>query len=58
VSTENHTPYVISGDLDGGGFFPWVPPSGTFVLTATPYSMEERGGMKGTPHTVRLTVQP
>jgi hypothetical protein len=58
VSIENRAPYIISSDRDGGGFFPWNPPLGSFVLTVTPYSAAGRTGMKGTSRTVRFTVQP
>ena len=57
-STENRTPYVISGDRDGGGYYVWKPPIGTFFVTATPYSGSERTGTAGAPLQVRFTVQP
>ena len=58
VSTENRTPFVLSGDRDGGGYYAWDPPVGSFVLTVIPYTKADRGGMTGTARTVRFSVLP
>lgn len=54
---ENVEPYAIAGDGEGGtDFYPWTPPLGENVLTATPYSERNAAGQRGVARTVRFTV--
>ncbi len=44
--TENKAPYAFAGD-NNGDYAAWSPPSGSYKLTATPYSGSNGTGVKG-----------
>jgi len=54
--TETQAPYALAGD-DSGDYRPWTPSAGSHTLTATPYTGASASGTKGTPLTVRFSVQ-
>ncbi|MFI7210918.1 choice-of-anchor Q domain-containing protein [Micromonospora maritima] len=54
---ENHSPYVLNGDAEGGtDFLPWRPTVGRHTLVVTPYLKDDAKGGAGTPARVTLTV--
>ncbi|SOD98547.1 lamin tail domain-containing protein [Spirosoma fluviale] len=53
--TETVAPYALFGDV-AGNFNAWVPPVGSYTLTATPYSGSGGSGTAGTALTLNFTV--
>jgi hypothetical protein len=58
VDVQNQAPYAFFGTRGGGDYVGVTVTVGTHVLTATPYSQGNAGGLGGVPQTVRFTVQP
>lgn len=57
IQTENHVPYVIAGDANGGtDYRSWTPPAGDHTLTVAPYTQPNGQGEIGESITVNLTV--
>ncbi|MBJ6110377.1 PQQ-dependent sugar dehydrogenase [Hymenobacter sp. BT523] len=54
-ATENVVPYALFSD-DGGNYFPWTPPVGNYVLTATPYPAAAGTGTPGQALTISFSV--
>ncbi|MBD2722164.1 InlB B-repeat-containing protein [Hymenobacter armeniacus] len=54
-ATENVLPYALFSD-DGGNYFPWTPPVGNYVLTATPYSAAGGTGTPGQALAINFSV--
>jgi hypothetical protein len=57
--TDNAAPYALHGDNGSGNFYygNWAPPAtGTYTLTATPYSSDNAGGTKGAAKTITFTI--
>jgi hypothetical protein len=57
IRTENEAPYALAGDRNGN--YHAMPPlePGNYTLTATPYSLPNRKGIKGEDFTIRFEVQ-
>ncbi|MDO7852484.1 InlB B-repeat-containing protein [Hymenobacter convexus] len=55
AATENVVPYALFSD-DGGNYFPWTPPVGSYVLTAMPYSASGGTGTPGQALTISFSV--
>lgn len=53
--TENLAPYALFGD-NGKTYIPWTPETGSYTLSAMPYSAPRSGGARGTGYTVHFTV--
>ncbi|GAB3042575.1 lamin tail domain-containing protein [Spirosoma pulveris] len=53
--TETVAPYALFGDV-AGNFNAWVPPVGSYTLTATPYTGPAATGTAGTPLTMSFSV--
>lgn len=53
--TENVAPYALFGD-SSGDYNVWNPASGSYQLTATPYTQSGGGGSAGTALTIHFTV--
>ena len=53
---ENELPYTLTGDNYGSYFKPWIPKTGFYTLTATPYSKSNATGNAGKPLTIHFTV--
>lgn len=57
VRTENAAPYSLAGDASGN-YNPWTgASSGSYTLTATPYSGSGAGGTAGEPTTIHFTIE-
>ncbi|QJD79504.1 choice-of-anchor Q domain-containing protein [Spirosoma rhododendri] len=54
--TETLAPYALFGDDQGGHYYSWTPPLGSYTLTATPYSGMGGTGSVGTALSVSFTV--
>jgi hypothetical protein len=57
--TDNAAPYALHGDSGSGNYYygNWNPPAtGTYTLTATPYSGTDGSGTKGAPLTIKFTI--
>lgn len=52
---ENFAPYSLFGDSDGN-FNTQLLPSGTYQLTATPFSEADGQGIKGEPHSITFHI--
>ncbi|MBF9255687.1 SBBP repeat-containing protein [Pontibacter sp. 172403-2] len=50
--TERGFPYALFGD-EGGDFYGWTPPSGTYTLAAKPYT---HAGRPGAPMAISFTI--
>ena len=55
ANTESFAPYALFSDFQGD-YFAWVPPVGSYSLTATPYDAGGGAGPAGTPLTLAFTV--
>ncbi|WP_342039365.1 InlB B-repeat-containing protein [Pontibacter indicus] len=56
---DNQAPYALHGDDGAGNYYygNWNPPAtGTYTLTATPYSGPRATGTAGTPLTITFTL--
>jgi len=53
--TENTAPYALHGD-NQGDYSEWVPASGEYTVTATPYAKSNASGTPGTPFTATFRV--
>jgi hypothetical protein len=53
--TENNGPYALAGN-NGSNYSAWTPSAGTHTLTATPFSLDNLGGVMGTAFTIQFTV--
>jgi M6 family metalloprotease-like protein len=52
---ENGAPYSLTGDTSGD-YFKWNIRTGSFTVTATPYSQIDAGGIKGMPLSVLFRI--
>jgi hypothetical protein len=57
TKTENVEPYTLFGDNGRGNYFGKILPTGTYTLTATPYSANFARGMKGESKILSFTVK-
>jgi N-acetylneuraminic acid mutarotase len=55
VITENGSPYTLFGDTNGN-YGPWNPSTGSYTLTATPYTLTSAGGVAGLPLVINFSV--
>jgi hypothetical protein len=57
--TDNAAPYALFGDDGNGNFFfgNTTLPTGSYTLTATPYSGSNASGTAGTPVTISFTIK-
>ncbi|WP_265991489.1 putative Ig domain-containing protein [Larkinella insperata] len=55
TQTDNGLPYALFGDVNGN-FNNWTPATGSYTLTATPYTASGAAGTAGTPLTLSFTV--
>ena len=55
LRTENVVPYAFHSDKDGD-YHPWKPKLGDHSITATPFSLRNRKGEKGTALTLNITI--
>jgi N-acetylneuraminic acid mutarotase len=55
VITENGSPYTLFGDTNGN-YSPWNPSTGSYTLTATPYTLMNAGGVIGIPSSINFSV--
>jgi hypothetical protein len=56
---DNMTPYALQGDDGNGNYYygNWYPPAtGTYTLTATPYTAANAGGTPGISKTITFTI--
>jgi phosphodiesterase/alkaline phosphatase D-like protein len=53
---ENEAPYALFGKLYNNIYIPWLPESGTYTLTATPYAEAGGKGKSGIPNTITFKV--
>lgn len=51
---ENSAPYALKGD-NNGDYRGWIPATGNYTLSATPYSQPNGGGLTGNGLTVNFT---
>ena len=56
ATTENVAPYALASDTQGD-YDAWIPPTGPYSLTATPFSLAGGGGAAGTPLTLTFQVK-
>ena len=56
--TENFAPYALGGDNQSGnyGAVSQLGSTGSYALTATPFSGSNRSGVQGSPETINFTV--
>lgn len=53
--TVNSAPYIMGG-ASGATYGAWMPESGTYTLTATPWEGADATGAQGSPVTITVTV--
>ncbi len=56
TKTENIVPYSLFGDAPPASYYVWIPNTGNYTLTATPYSKAGATGTIGTPLTLSFSV--
>ena len=54
--TESVAPLAFNGDNPVGNYFPWIPPTGTYTITAIPYSGHSATGNAGPPKEISFTI--
>jgi hypothetical protein len=54
--TDNTAPYVITTENAPNNYQPWTPLPGSHMITATPYSAANMGGVVGAPLSVTFTL--
>ncbi len=52
---ERNAPYALAGDLSGD-YRSWTPASGTYQVTATPYTSSDGSGTPGSALTIKINV--
>ncbi|MDQ3394272.1 MAG: T9SS type A sorting domain-containing protein [Bacteroidota bacterium] len=55
-NTENVNPYSLAANFEGGSYKSWVPETGVYTLTATPYTMINGKGASGKLKTIKFEI--